>query len=100
MNVSQAALHYKVNRKTILNICHNPDLALSWGCSLINGEWKIATPPTLENVYKVERVARMMEKSRIHIYRWCKSGVISAIRVGRNYRIPKSELLKLIDLRD
>jgi hypothetical protein len=100
MTVAEAARHFQVNRKTILAICNDPIRSLVWGCVMIKGEWKINTPPASKKWYKPRRVAMMMQKSRMQICRWCHSGIINAIRVKDDYRIPQEELLKLIEIRD
>lgn len=100
MTITEAANHFQVNRKTILSICKDPVLSAAWGCVMESGRWTIKTPPLSDRWYKPDRVARIMEKSRIQVFRWCRSGTIRAIRVGRNYRIPKAELLKIFYIRD
>lgn len=100
MTVAEAALLFRVNRKTILAICNDPALSATWGCVLCNGEWQINTPPAGDRWYTVARVSQIMDKSRVHVFRWCRSGTIKSVRVGRNYRIPKSEVLKLFSIRD
>jgi hypothetical protein len=100
MTVREAARHFLVNRKTILDICNDPALSAVWGCVMVKGEWEINTPPQSKKWYKPKRVATMMEKSRMQIYRWCKCGVVNATRIKNDFRVPQEELLKLIQIRD
>ena len=100
MNVAEAARHFQVHRTTILAICKDPVLSVVWGCVMERGEWVIKNPPLSPKWYTIGRVAKKMERSRVLIWKWCKNEIISAIRIGRCYRIPQAELLKLIEIRD
>lgn len=99
MNILEAAKHFQVERKTILKICHDPELSIKWGCKKVNGEWKIETPPKSKYWYTLQEMTSVMRRSRWQIFRWCKSNAVLAIRVGRNYRIPKEEADKLFSIR-
>jgi excisionase family DNA binding protein len=43
----------------------------------------------------VVEVATYLRISRVTVWRWCKQGLIPAIRVGRGWRIHRDDLLLL-----
>ena len=43
----------------------------------------------------VVEVATYLRISRVTVWRWCKQGLIPAIRVGRGWRIHRDDLLHL-----
>ena len=43
----------------------------------------------------VKEVAIHLRLSRVTVWRWCQQGVIPAVRVGRNWRIRRDDLLHL-----
>jgi excisionase family DNA binding protein len=43
----------------------------------------------------VKEVAVHLRLSRVTVWRWCQQGIIPAVRVGRNWRIHRDELLYL-----
>lgn len=45
----------------------------------------------------VQEVADYLRVSRNTVWRWCVSGKISAVKVGRNWRIPQTALDKLLE---
>ena len=100
MTLLDAARHFQVNRKTILSICNHPELSKKWGCEMITGKWEINTPPPGSKWYTIARVAKIMDLSRIQVFRLCTKGAIDAVRVGRNYRVSKEEIIKLFRIRD
>lgn len=100
MTVIEAARHFQVNRKTILEICNHPVLSEKWGCVIVSGKWEIRNPPAGTKWYPITRVSQIMNRSRIQIFRLCKRGAIDAVKVGRNYRVSKEEVVKLFWIRD
>lgn len=44
----------------------------------------------------VKEVAAYLRVSRVTVWRWCQQGIIPASRVGRSWRIPRSDLLNLL----
>jgi excisionase family DNA binding protein len=44
----------------------------------------------------VREVAAYLRVGRVTIWRWCKEGAIPAFRVGRNWRIPRDDLLDFL----
>ena len=100
MTVTEFASHFNCNRKTALAICHDQILSIEFGCHIVNGAWIFECAPESDKWYKTSRVSQMMQKSQRHVRRWCRSGVIQAKIVGKKYRIPQREVLKLIELRD
>jgi excisionase family DNA binding protein len=52
----------------------------------------------LENeVLTVKEVAVYLRVSRVTVWRWCQRGTLPALRVGRNWRIHRDDLLNLFD---
>jgi len=46
-----------------------------------------------ENEYlTIQEVCKVLKVSRITVYRWIKSGKLSAYKAGKQYRIEKSHL--------
>ena len=45
----------------------------------------------------VKEAAAYLRVSRVTAWRWCQEGIIPAFRIGRNWRIPRDELLELKD---
>jgi excisionase family DNA binding protein len=52
----------------------------------------------VERMYSVNEVAEILHVSFRTIYRLMKVGKIQAVRVGRQWRIPRSEIEKYIKL--
>lgn len=47
---------------------------------------------SMDEILTLMEAANYCKKSRVTIWRWCQSGRLKAIRVGRVYRVRKSEL--------
>ncbi len=47
--------------------------------------------------YKIEDVCELLQVSKITIYRWIKSGKITAYKVGKSYLFKISDVHKLIE---
>lgn len=45
----------------------------------------------------VAEVAEYLRISRVTVWRWCQSGLIPAVQIGRNWRIHRDELLELLE---
>jgi excisionase family DNA binding protein len=50
-----------------------------------------------EHLLMVGEVAQMMRVSNMTVYRLIKSGQLPAIRVGKNYRIRRSDIERYLD---
>jgi excisionase family DNA binding protein len=50
-----------------------------------------------KEVLTVKEVAAYLRVSRVTVWRWCQQGVIPASRIGRNWRICRSNLLDLLE---
>ncbi len=50
------------------------------------------------DVVSVEQLCKMLRIGRNTAYRLLKSGAIQAIRIGRQYRIPKKQVIQYMDL--
>jgi excisionase family DNA binding protein len=48
-------------------------------------------------VLTVREVAAYLRVSRVTVWRWCRQGTIPASRVGRNWRIRREDLLRLLE---
>jgi len=57
------------------------------------------SPPVLGRFYTVTEVARQLRVSNMTVYRLIKSGQLSAVRVGRGYRIRSEDIRKYLDER-
>jgi len=42
-----------------------------------------------EKTYTVDEVMEMLSVNRVTIYKWIRSGELRAVRIGRQFRIPK-----------
>lgn len=52
--------------------------------------------PVLHNeVLTVREVATYLRVSRVTVWRWCQQGTIPALRVGRTWRIRRSDMMCL-----
>lgn len=51
--------------------------------------------PWQNELLTVKEVASYLRVSRVTAWRWCQKGIIPAFRIGRSWRIPRDELLKL-----
>jgi excisionase family DNA binding protein len=52
----------------------------------------------LENeVLTVKEVAVYLRVSRVTVWRWCQQGTLPALRVGRNWRIHRDDLLNILE---
>lgn len=47
--------------------------------------------------YKIEDVCELLQVSKITIYRWIKSGKITAYKVGKSYLFKINDVHKLIE---
>lgn len=47
-------------------------------------------------LYKVSQIAQMLNTSRSSVLRWIYQGKLKAIRIFGTWRIPQSELQKLL----
>lgn len=47
--------------------------------------------------YKVEDLAKLLAVNVMTIYRYIKAGKLIAYKIGREYRIEKTEFLKFLD---
>lgn len=47
--------------------------------------------------FTVKEIARLLRLNSLTIYEYIRSGRLSAIRFGRNYRVAKSDLSHFID---
>ena len=45
----------------------------------------------------VAEVADYLRVSRVTVWRWCQQEVIPALQIGRNWRIHRADLLRLLD---
>ena len=48
------------------------------------------------SLLKPEEVAEILMVPRVRIVRWCKSGKLRAVQVGRFWRVPKIELERVL----
>jgi len=51
----------------------------------------------LNELLTVAEVADYLRVSRVTAWRWCQEGLIPAFQIGRNWRIPRDELLELLE---
>ncbi len=52
----------------------------------------------MNNLLSTSEVARVLRVSRVAVFKKIKSGEIKAEKIGRNYVIPKEEVLKALGL--
>lgn len=50
------------------------------------------TNMTEEQYYSIEEVSKMLKVAYLTVYRWVKAKKLVAVRVGKQYRIRKSDL--------
>ena len=53
-------------------------------------------PLESDQLHTVGEVARVMRVSNMTVYRMIKAGDLAAIRVGKNYRIPESDVRRYL----
>jgi excisionase family DNA binding protein len=49
-----------------------------------------------ETLYSTSEVAMLFKVNRVTIYRWVKEGKINAYKIGRQHKIPVSEVVRLL----
>ena len=52
---------------------------------------------TKEQYYTIEEVARMLKVVYLTVYRWIQDGKLTAYKAGKQYRIKKEDLDKLME---
>jgi len=52
---------------------------------------------TEEQYYTIKEVAKMLKVVYLTVYRWIQSGKLTAYKVGKQYRIKKSDLDKFME---
>lgn len=50
----------------------------------------------LEKLYKISQVAQMLNTSRSSVLRWIYQGKLKGIRIFGTWRVPESELKRLL----
>lgn len=48
----------------------------------------------MDEFYTVKEVAGVLKVNRVTVQRWCKTGEIPAVKIGKSYRIEKGEFEK------
>ena len=51
----------------------------------------------MDEILTVQEVADYLRVSRSTVWRWCKQGRVSAFKVGRGWRLRRSEMERLLD---
>lgn len=49
-----------------------------------------------QKLLTTQEVADLLRISRSTIWRWCVSGKLEAVKVGRNWRIPREEIERML----
>ncbi len=52
-----------------------------------------------QNYFSTSEVAKILDVTRVTVFRWIKDGSIKAHKIGRNYVIPHEEVIKHLDTR-
>lgn len=52
----------------------------------------------MEEILTVKEVAEHLKLSRTTVWRWCQDGRISAFKLGRNWRIRRSDVERILAL--
>lgn len=57
---------------------------------------------TMDKILTVPEIAQYLKVSRTTVWRWCNEGKLPAFKVGRGWRIHRSEVEKIVgrDLKD
>jgi excisionase family DNA binding protein len=50
-----------------------------------------------DSLLTVDEVARVLRVSNMTVYRLIKSGRLGAIRIGKNFRVRRSEVVRYLD---
>lgn len=50
----------------------------------------------MDEILTVPEVAKYLKVSRTTVWRWCNDGELSAFKVGKSWRIHRSELEKIV----
>lgn len=53
----------------------------------------------MDEILTVPEVAKYLKVSRTTVWRWCNDGKLFAFKVGKNWRIHRSELEKIVGRR-
>ena len=51
---------------------------------------------SMNEILTVQKVASYLRLSRTTVWRWCNDGKLPAFKVGRGWRIPRSEVQKML----
>ncbi len=51
----------------------------------------------MDEILTVQEVAQYLKLSRPTVWRWCQEGKLSAFKVGRGWRIHRSEMEKIVN---
>ena len=51
---------------------------------------------TMDEILTVEEMAQYLKVSRSTVWRWCNEGKVSAFKVGRGWRVHRSQLEKIM----
>lgn len=54
---------------------------------------------TTEQYYTIEEVAKLLKVAYLTVYRWIRSGKLTAYKAGKQYRIEKTDLDKFMKKR-
>ena len=50
----------------------------------------------MDEILTVPEVAKYLKVSRTTVWRWCNNGKLLAFKVGKNWRIHRSEIEKIV----
>jgi len=50
----------------------------------------------MDDILTIKEVATYLKLSRTTVWRWCNNGMLNAFKVGRGWRIHRSELEKIV----
>ncbi len=50
----------------------------------------------MDEILTVEEMAKYLKVSRSTVWRWCNQGKVSAFKIGRGWRVHRSEVEKIV----
>ena len=53
-----------------------------------------------EAYYTIDEVAKMLKVAYLTVYRWIQAGKLEAVKLGKQYRISKTQLNKFMKIKD
>jgi excisionase family DNA binding protein len=95
MTVEQAAIAFRLTKRTLYTLCRTRKIS----AIKKDNSWNIDIDAPNEDVVSIPHLAKTLHVSRKWVWKLVNDGRISALSIGKNYRILISEFMKVISSR-